>query len=64
MGLPLRGNQDPMIVEPIANLATCYEQSNCKSEAEALRQELAELKAKAENKKPDPGQPPAARTKP
>ena len=43
---------DPLTVESMENLATCYEQSNRKPEAEALRRELAELKAKSGNKRP------------
>ncbi len=42
----------PMTVESMENLATCYEQSNRKPEAESLRRELVELKAKAGDKKP------------
>ena len=39
----------PMTAESMENLATCYEQLNMKTEADALRQELAELGSKRAN---------------
>jgi hypothetical protein len=52
------------VLDSIENLAACYEESGRKPEAEALRRELAELKAKAEKRGPDAGQPKAPPAKP
>jgi len=41
---------DPMTIESMENLAACYEKADRKPEAEALRREAAELKAKAKAK--------------
>src|SRR5262249_45692666 len=46
---------DVSLLESLDNLAACYEQAGRKADAEPLRRELAELKAKAA--KPAPGNP-------
>ena len=54
----------PGILESMENLANCFEESGRKPEAEALRRELAELKAKAEKPNPGAGQPNSPPAKP
>ena len=60
----VNGPEHPDTFVAMDRLATCYEQLNRKPEAEALRRELTELKAKAENDQRGTDQPSVTPTKP